>query len=43
MNADRKNEWLCPRNAVVGLAAGAMLAVAGAASAGVIKIGRACA
>ena len=39
MKADRKNEWLCPRNAVVGLAAGAMLAVSGAASAGVIKVG----
>ena len=39
MNAVRKNEWLCPRNVVAGLAAGAMLAVAGAASAGVIKIG----
>ena len=39
MNAVRKKEWLCPRNVVAGLAAGAMLAVAGAASAGVIKIG----
>ena len=39
MNADWKNEWLSPRKAIVALAAGAMLAVAGAASAGVIKIG----
>ena len=39
MNADWKREWLCPSNALVALAAGAMLTVAGAASAGVIKVG----
>ena len=39
MNGDWKKEMFSPRSAVVGLAAASMLAVAGAASAGVIKIG----
>ena len=42
MNEARKKKRLSPRNVVAGLAAGAMLAVAGAASAGSSRSGRAC-